>query len=200
MEKIPPDFENCRFISRINASLTHELRNVLAVIRETGGLLQDILSMQAPEKDTALRIQQGLGSIQDQVLRASGLLDRMNRFAHATDHEEESLDLRETATAFFRLTERFCRMAQISLDVETEGPEIRIRISRFYLFSALFQALESCLSLPEGSTVTVSFSPDGTVHFRMKERRCPQPPLSLPGGFLLLHHDEELRLHHGAAN
>jgi signal transduction histidine kinase len=181
------DFENFRAAGRINASLTHELRNVLAVIRETGGLLQDILAMAGadPAHPKTQRLTQGLGTIRDQVMRGSEILDRMNRFAHSADHPLEHFGIREASLEFFQLTERFLKLAQITLIPDTLEPDIPMEASRFYFFTALFQAMEICLDLPKDSQIRVSFSKDPGLYFHGAHGFSALSPRTLSGGFLL---------------
>lgn len=163
--------------------MTHELRNVLAVIRETGGLVQDILAMdpQMATHPRADRIQQGFQTLRDQVLRGSEIIERLNRFAHTADFPEQHFDLGSAALEFFQLSDRFCKLRQITLLPPEASQELPVCASRFYFFASLFKALEFCLSLPEGSRIPVSFSREKGVCFHLPDA-FPLSPPSPPEG------------------
>ena len=79
------------FCGYIVAGATHELRNVLAVIKEYSGLLEDIASG-GPQAlaDRHERIERALDSISGQLLRGQEHLGRLNRFAHCADEDRAS--------------------------------------------------------------------------------------------------------------
>ncbi|MCW7753981.1 hypothetical protein OOT00_08280 [Desulfobotulus sp. H1] len=191
------DFQGIQFSGKITAALTHELRNVLAVIRETGGLMQDVMALTASSGHGDERIRKGFQTIGEQVLRGSELMDRLNRFAHTPDRPEEFFDMAEAAKEFFLLTERFCRLKRIEILPETEALSIYFTASRFYFFVALFTALEMCLSLPEGSRIPVSFSRDRGVLFHgdmVSDGIC----MELAGGFFVKGDSDGVRVLSGA--
>ncbi|TYT76083.1 hypothetical protein [Desulfobotulus mexicanus] len=194
------NFEEIRFAGKITASVTHELRNVLAVIRETSGLMQDIMALQGQEKETDKeeRIQNGFKAISDQVQRGSQLIDHLNSFAHSSDHPEESIDIQEAAVDFFKLTERLCRLRRITLAPETKEKIIHIRASKFYFYAALFQALELCLNLPEDSLISVSFTEGPEVCFHGSGLFSELNPRKLSGNFHLTGDASSIRIKHNS--
>jgi signal transduction histidine kinase len=65
--------EGIRFFGEISASISHEIKNVLAIINENAGLLQDMIMMN--EKGLPLnpeRLSKLAHSISGQVARATG--------------------------------------------------------------------------------------------------------------------------------
>ncbi|TWI74140.1 hypothetical protein LZ24_01080 [Desulfobotulus alkaliphilus] len=195
-------FEEIHFAGKITASVTHELRNVLAVIRETSGLMQDIMSLQDQGKKISgeERIQSGFRAISDQIQRGSQLIDRLNRFAHSSDHPEESIDIQEAAADFFQLTERLCRIRRITLVPETRGNPIHITASKFYFYAALFQALEHCLSLPEDSHIPVSFTEKSEIYFHVSGLFAEPVQKKLTGAFLLTGDTCSIRISHNTGS
>jgi len=74
------------FIGKITAGATHELMNVFATIRETSGLMADLLAL---ERDTHFPHREKFGKIliiiQEQVNRGMEISGRLNKFAHSMD-------------------------------------------------------------------------------------------------------------------
>ena len=85
-----------RFFGTMTALAGHELNNVLGIIHENAGLLEDLALMaergMAVEPERWLAIAQGISS---QVLRAGTLIRRLNRFAHGVDSDRVETDIRE---------------------------------------------------------------------------------------------------------
>ena len=60
-----PENPEAAFMAKITASTTHEIRNVLAIVKESAGLVEDVIHSLAPR---------GLPN-QDKLLRAVGRID-----------------------------------------------------------------------------------------------------------------------------
>jgi len=77
------------FMGRIAASTTHGLKNILAVISETLGLLEDLAS--APSRTASLdeyldKVKKSAVIVSAQVAKGIALVEDYNRFAHILDH------------------------------------------------------------------------------------------------------------------
>jgi hypothetical protein len=77
--------EKSAFAGRITASVTHEIQNVLAIIKESSGLMEDILAMN-PDSVPDQRIGKCIDSIKRQAYRGVTLTSALNGFAHTADH------------------------------------------------------------------------------------------------------------------
>ena len=73
-------------IGKLPAGATHELMNVFATIRETSGLMEDLLALEGktpfPHREKFGKI---LITIQEQVNRGMEICGRLNKFAHGMD-------------------------------------------------------------------------------------------------------------------
>jgi signal transduction histidine kinase len=106
-----------QFFGRITASISHEIRNVLAVLNENAGLLGDVVLM--AEKGSPLnpeRLKGLAGSMGKQILRANGIVENMNRFAHAVDEKSKEVYLHDILSLLVALTQRFADMRGVTLD------------------------------------------------------------------------------------
>ena len=104
------------FFGKITAGITHEMKNVLAIIRESSGLMEDIMSI-SPEAviKHQEKIQNSLARIKDQIKRGVELTDRLNKFAHSTDETIAKIDLQEAVEHLTTLAQRFARLKNVVL-------------------------------------------------------------------------------------
>jgi C4-dicarboxylate-specific signal transduction histidine kinase len=145
------------FIARMTASTTHELRNVLAVVKESAGLVEDlVLASQQQKALNPEKLLHAARRIDAQVGRGAALLTALNRLAHGLDHAEETLDLgQQTEQATF-LCQRFARQRRQRIEAEAEGDARSVRVNALRLQMALVSAIDCCLEqLPEDSVVTM---------------------------------------------
>lgn len=146
-----------QFFGRVTAGVTHEMKNVLAIIKETAGLLEDLLAVnrevEFAQRD---RFNRGLASVMGQVRRGVELSDRLNRFAHTPDESRARVDLHQALEDAVFLARRFARLKRIELNVGSSGDRPRLCVSPFRLQSAVFAAMECCWTrLPPGTEVAV---------------------------------------------
>jgi C4-dicarboxylate-specific signal transduction histidine kinase len=149
--------QDAAFIGRVTAGATHELRNVLAIVKESAGLMEDLLDLgsRRGELDTG-RLRQAVSRIDAQVARGAELLGALNRFAHAMDREEEGLDLCRQVEQMALLARRFVRRRERELRVR-EGPDgVVVQANGLAVHRSLVSAVECCAEqVPEGGVVVV---------------------------------------------
>jgi K+-sensing histidine kinase KdpD len=86
-----------QFVAAVCASLSHEIKNCLAIINENAGLMGDLAMLAAqgrsvdPERHT--RIAQ---AVQKHVRQADQLVKHLNTFAHSGDVATRELDLADS--------------------------------------------------------------------------------------------------------
>lgn len=135
-----------KFMGRITAGMTHEIRNVLAVMRESAGLMEDIMSLPEsgsfPHKE---RFSKALGVIQQQVERAVELVGRLNRFAHSMDELRATVDLGELLEQISALLARKARNSRVQLKAKVQGEGIRVSTDPFALSMLICCCIEHCL-------------------------------------------------------
>jgi len=95
------------FFGKVTASTTHELQNVLAIIKENAGLMEDFIQM-GPENlpDLLERITRCLGKIKEQAYRGVDLTSGLNQFAHTTDRLCAPVNIYQLAKRLILLTKR----------------------------------------------------------------------------------------------
>jgi len=135
------------FFGRISASISHELKNVLAIVNENAGLLEDLTLM--AERGQAIdpaRLKIMAAAVQKQVGRADEILKNMNRFAHSIDETVAEIDLNPTIKLFMALTDRFAAMRGVTVDLQLPDSPLKIRTAPFFLMNILWLGLDFSMS------------------------------------------------------
>jgi C4-dicarboxylate-specific signal transduction histidine kinase len=141
--------EGVRFFGEMAASVSHEIKNVLAIINENAGLLQDMLGMH--EKGMPLspeRLSRLAQSIARQVSRGDGIVKGMNRFAHSADDAKEKVDVGALVQFMTRLAGRLIGMQGQPPNIQTPEESLTVTVNRFFLenlvWRCLCQAMAAC--------------------------------------------------------
>lgn len=156
------ELKEVAFFGRITAAFTHDMKNVLAVIKESAGLMEDLLSLSQnaafPHKD---RFARTLATIQAQVKRGVDLSSRLNRFAHSPDEDVATVDLNEILEQVVFLSGRFARLKEVSLSLKPHPQALPVVASPVGLQMAVFTCLECCWkSVSGGGSVSLSVAQD----------------------------------------
>ncbi len=131
------------FFGKIMANVSHEFNNVITIIGELSGLLQDLTILAEkgkPIKPEKLR--KITENIARHVARGKELISNMNRFAHSVDEPELEFDVRDVAENMHVLTSRLIDRRQAKFHFETPEEDIRITADPFAFRHALFACLE----------------------------------------------------------
>ena len=140
----PEDTKPVPFMGKITAGYTHEIRNILSIMAESVGLMQDILSM---DQDRMLQYKDKLSSslamIEKQIERGDALSTHLNRLAHAPDQDVGQIDLDQATGTMVALTQRFARRHHLQLRHIPAGKKIRIQTRPFALMM-LIHGLIQC--------------------------------------------------------
>ena len=142
-----------QFSGSMTASISHELKNVLAIINENGGLLGDLAML--VEKGRPLdpeRLKTISGNIHRQVQRADVIIKRLNRFAHSAHEQASSQDIREIFSFTAALAARLAAMKGVTFTV-VEGKPVQAEVRPFTLENLLWLCLKHVLAMTTGDRV-----------------------------------------------
>jgi C4-dicarboxylate-specific signal transduction histidine kinase len=160
------------FVAQVTASTTHEIRNILAIVKESAGLIEDLVY--AFNKRGSLdqdKLTRSLGRIDAAVARGTEILSHLNRFAHSLDDVREAIDLTREIQQVASLCQFRARRKRHVLDVRPGGQNLTVVVDPFRLQMSLFAAVGCCMEqLPEGSTVSIG-----------ADRRDDRPTVELTG-------------------
>lgn len=147
------------FFGAIGASLSHELKNVLATINEFSGLLEDLIA--ASEHGRPLQpqqIQSTCERIAKQIHRGEVLIGRLNRFAHSADVPVRTIDLSAQLNDIADLTNRFAKLKQVTLKRRFPENTTSVVLDPFTLQQAIYLCIRMALdAATEKRTVTLTF-------------------------------------------
>jgi len=132
-----------QFFGKMNASISHEINNVLAIINENAGLLEDFAIM--ADKETPIdpaRLKTMAGKILAQIKRADTMIKNMNKFAHSVDERIKYVDLNDLLELAVALSNRFASMRGITLELNTPTNPLFITTNNFFLENLLWQCLD----------------------------------------------------------
>ncbi|MBI5895626.1 MAG: sensor histidine kinase [Desulfobacterales bacterium] len=151
------------YFGRTTASISHELKNALAIIKENAGLLGDYLLM--ADKGVSIdpaRFKTVATRIEDQVARADGIIKNLNRFAHSVDDPVKVLDLNELAGLLGVLSQREAAMRQVTLHVCPESATTTVTTAPYLLLTLLGRCLSVCLQyMGAGKALAVRVTKEG---------------------------------------
>lgn len=161
-----------QFYGKITASVSHEIKNVLAIINENAGLLEDFTLMADRGKPIEpARLKMMAAAVKKQIDRADGILKNMNRFAHSIDETVTGVDLNQTIEQFMSLTDRFAAMRGVKVDLQPPGNPITIQTSPFFLMNLLWLCLDFCMSASGGAKRVELVVDETEISVRIRFRR-----------------------------
>lgn len=143
-----PDLE---FFGKLTAGTTHELNNVMSIIEQVIGLLEDQLTA---ARDGAALDSDKLWTVNDRILkqlqRGTNLLFNLNRFAHTVDRGSKQTPLEEYLDMLSALTQRFANLARVQFSVyNTTSGLVFFYQDPFTLLEAPFQILMNAFEVAE---------------------------------------------------
>jgi signal transduction histidine kinase len=128
------------------ASISHELKNRIAIIKEQAGLLKDYSAMaeQGRKINTERLGRLGQGLTQ-QVLKADTILKNMNQFAHSVDVIIRPTDLNNLLRLSISLAKHLADLHRISLKLQGAAPPVKVTTSPFFLMNLIWLCLETLI-------------------------------------------------------
>jgi signal transduction histidine kinase len=160
--------EKAAFMGKITAGVTHEIKNVLAIIKESAGLLEDLISLSKdnlPPRDKFLRV---LTRVNEQVTRGVDLSTSLNAFAHTGDEPRASIDLNQAVLQTALLGQRFARLKRMTLNTFPQQKTLVVTTDPLALQMLLFQCVDLVMNLlGEGSVITLEPTDRDGLHVRI---------------------------------
>ena len=169
------------FMGTILASVTHDMQNIMAIIKESGALAGDIMSI-----NKGVKIKHGdklafaLGNIGEQVARGRNMMLMLNGFAHAAADHPEVSDLVRFTRQIGVLAERMARLKECTLAVDLPDKQVPVRGNALFIMQAVYFSL-TCLYevCGAGDHVKISLLGDDKgplTTLRIKADKCTVTP------------------------
>ena len=146
--------EGLRFFGILSASISHEIKNALAVISESAGLMDDLLVASdrgIPVDET--RLKKSADRIRSQVERSDAIVKNMNALAHSTDKTFVQTDVGQVITLTAALVRRMLDMRGVTVKVEMPTETLSLKTAPFYLKNLTWLFLDSAAECVEKSRV-----------------------------------------------
>jgi nitrogen-specific signal transduction histidine kinase len=111
-------FLQMNFIGRILAGFTHEIKNYIAIIKESAGLMGDMIKAGKWGKNESRQYLEIIASVEEQIERSLDLFRYLNRFAHKMDTPHVSFNVNEGMEELLALMNRFANQRKIRLETD----------------------------------------------------------------------------------
>ena len=154
---LTPAENDLAFFGKITASVTHELNNVISIIDQTAGLLDDLVAGEERGIPIATeRLSEMSATIQRQTQRGLKIIERLNRFAHSADTTAMPFDLDEVVGNLVELCRRPASLRRVLIEHTPAAGPIRIAGNPFALMQLVFGALQiAIVASPPDSTISL---------------------------------------------
>jgi hypothetical protein len=155
--------EGFTFFGKSNRLISHELKNILAIISETMGLLDELVELsERGVKLTPARLRSMSDSLIEEVERANAVIRCLNTFAHSVDEFIRDVDLRAVVALAIQLVKLNPAGRTVKIEFLENGAPI-IYTSPFFLGNLLYHAFYFALSAAATEKhITVSLFADGS--------------------------------------
>lgn len=146
-----------QFYSEISASMSHDIKNALAIINENAGLLDDFTLMadQGVPLDPE-RLKTLAAKIAKQVGRANEIAKNMSRLAHSLDQPVTAVDLNETLQLLTSLLSRLSKMRNVAMGISESSHTVTVETSQFLLMALIWHLLDCATVADDVTSITIA--------------------------------------------
>lgn len=142
------------FFGRVMASISHEMKNRVSIIKEHAGLLKDYSAMAEQGRKVDMERMGRLGkALTEQVVKADDILKNMNQMAHSTDKILGQVDLNDLVKLVIDLAKRPADLYCIELLFQPSEFPVTITTSPFFMMNLIWLCLEEMFKLIESKGI-----------------------------------------------
>ena len=153
---------DAKLMGRLTASATHEMQNILATIRESSGLMEDLLAMSSEGFAHAERFKRGLTVLSEQVERGMMLTEQLNFCAHAPEESPAGADVNLAVRALVGLSRRHAARGKVNLVLAAGRSGLRTSLRAVEVMELACLALDCSLQcLPMDAQLLLSVEEQG---------------------------------------
>jgi C4-dicarboxylate-specific signal transduction histidine kinase len=146
------------FFGAVTASVSHELNNVISIIDQTAGLLQDMIA--AENQGTPMNIERlsaAVKTVQTQTGRGLSIISRLNRFAHSADESHVEFDAAEVLGNLVELCQRLAGLKYARIEMTSPTEPLKMAGNPFLVQATVFLSIRAALDATErDDTIRVS--------------------------------------------
>ena len=170
--------EQLAFFGKINASISHELKNVLAIIGEASGLLGDLIDLAENGKAPDMTLFKSCSQdIEEEIQRGFATSRAMNTFSHSVDQPIAEVPLAELISLMISISSYLSYACKVKIS-PSDLADLKITTCPFRLQELIYQALVFSykLSSPEGEVaVSIQAEADGRVGISFSNSGAREP-------------------------
>jgi signal transduction histidine kinase len=134
--------EDLAFFGKVNASISHEIKNIMAIISEAAGLLNDLTDMATKGQKIELELLKSCSQdIIEEIQRGFATVKQMNKFSHSVDDPVKEVHLAETVELMIALAKFLSFASKIQFDPVPEDAPV-VMTCPFRLQNLIYRALE----------------------------------------------------------
>jgi K+-sensing histidine kinase KdpD len=160
----------------MGASISHDIKNCLAIMNENAGLMSDHLFMAQKGKPIdAERFSTIVQRIEKQIARADNIVKSLNAFSHSMDKPEQQIDLDEAVTLALGLGARIIANKGIQVNHSASANKLYLNGSLFFSLSLIWSILENITENLASGTVLNIFSKEEDDNQVCLSFQCEQP-------------------------
>ncbi len=161
--------EGIHFFGKMSASISHELKNVLAIINENAGLLSDFTMM--AERGVPIgpeRLKIIAAKIAEQVKRADLIVKNMNQFAHSVDEQVKTVAVDDLVAVIVKLSLRFAANRGVHLEHQPADIPVNITTAPFLLENLVWLCLDKVMDNAGEKKIVSIIAENGQNGVRIK--------------------------------
>lgn len=139
--------QKAAFMGKMTAGVTHEIKNVLAIVKESAGLMEDLLLLTKNDSEIPReKFLTTLNRIAQQVNRGTVLASELNTFAHTSDLESASVNIGAMIKQTVFLCQRFARLKSLTLDALPVEKDFSVTTDPMALQMLLFHCVDAVMN------------------------------------------------------
>lgn len=130
------------FFGKTAASISHEIKNALAIIKESAGLMGDL--MFAAQKSQPLqpeRLARVAATLNRQVERTDAIVKNLNRFGHSVDMPIQPVDVNDTVRLAAAIAARPVKMQGVAIAPADPKETVVVITKPFFLLNLVWRAI-----------------------------------------------------------
>jgi len=134
------------FFGAVTASVSHELNNVISIIDQTTGLVEDMIA--AVDRGAPISVEkldQVVGSLQRHTTRGLEIIKRLNTFAHSSDVPRREYDINESVRNLVELARRLAGLKRVNIEVHVPAEPVMITGNPFLMQQLVFGSIQRAL-------------------------------------------------------
>ncbi len=172
------------FIGKVLCVFSHEINNQLSVLKESIGLIGDLVELKKTSRKDLENMMTIIGSARNQISRTAYLCNNLNSFGHGMGTAPSNFDLNKSVEELLALSNRIAVQKRITLEKDlqpgmpqVQGNPLKIQFLIFYLIEKNLLRLEPNGSILfrtslSGNQVEISVIPQGKFTDSAEKEGC----------------------------